>query len=187
MKKIILTIILIFVVTVSLSFALPISGSGELGSFSGDFNYNSSNSQITVSLTNTSPAGNVGFLTAFAFNIPVDFQITNFTAVNYRFDGPTTPVTTLSFGSFDTGAAFFNTSWGSGGQKMGFTLMDLRGNSLSRYKATAYRVWKLRIFSVRLILGLLHDMRSTALAKKSLSTLQNQSPNPPPCCCLAPD
>jgi hypothetical protein len=139
MKKIILTTILIFVATVSLSFALPISGSGALGSFSGDFNYNSLNSQITVSLTNTSPAANGGFLTAFAFNIPVSFQITGFTALNYRFVGPTTPVTTLSFGSFDTGAAFFDTSWGSGGTEGGIKVNEppgeftftLLGNGLS--------------------------------------------------------
>lgn len=50
-----------------------LSGSGNLGSFSGSFEYNATNSTtatIDISLTNTSPAANSGYITAFAFNNP---------------------------------------------------------------------------------------------------------------------
>lgn len=50
-----------------------LSGSGDLGSFSGSFKYtatNATNAQIDISLTNTSPAANEGYITAFAFNNP---------------------------------------------------------------------------------------------------------------------
>lgn len=51
-----------------IAFALPIAGTGQLGSFAGDFTYNLG--IITVSLTNTSPVANGGYLTAFAFGLP---------------------------------------------------------------------------------------------------------------------
>jgi hypothetical protein len=121
MKRIVLTTLLIFVATVSLSFALPISGTGALGSFSGDFSYNSSNSQITVSLTNTSPAANGGFLTAFAFNIPSAFTFESLTS-NFDFVPLSYPVKAEPFGDdFDIGAALNNAnpSWEGGGDSKG--------------------------------------------------------------------
>ena len=117
MKKSFLVTILILVTTVIPSFALPITGSGALGSFSGDFNYNSSNSQITVSLTNTSQAANGGFLTAFAFNIPDSVTITGigFSATGYEFFRLLPPVNAAPFGSFDTGAGLSSDNWEGGG------------------------------------------------------------------------
>lgn len=50
-----------------------LSGSGNLGSFSGSFEYTATNSTtatIELSLENTSPAANSGYITAFAFNNP---------------------------------------------------------------------------------------------------------------------
>lgn len=50
-----------------------LSGSGNLGSFSGSFAYtatDATNAKIDISLTNTSPAANTGYITAFAFNNP---------------------------------------------------------------------------------------------------------------------
>jgi hypothetical protein len=146
MKKIVLTTILIFAATVSLSFALPISGSGTLGSFSGDFDsvYDSSilANILTVSLTNTSPAANGGFLTAFAFNIPSDFTFYGF-GENSNFALLSYPVKAQPFGDdFDIGAALSDSSKPSweggddptGGIKVGNTgifTFTLLGESIS--------------------------------------------------------
>jgi len=76
------------------------------------FSYNTGTSILTVSLTNTSPAG-TGFLTAFVFNNPSDL-ITNvaFTddAVFTAFDligGPSfqNSIDAQPFGNFDIGAS----------------------------------------------------------------------------------
>jgi len=118
MKKSFLLTIFILVATAIPSFASPILGSGALGSFSGDFNYNSSNSQITVSLTNTSSqAANGGFLTAFAFNIPDSVTVTGigFSATGYEFFRLLPPVNAAPFGSFDTGAGLSSDNWEGGG------------------------------------------------------------------------
>ncbi|MDP2652921.1 MAG: PEP-CTERM sorting domain-containing protein [Candidatus Omnitrophota bacterium] len=50
-----------------------IGGDGLLGSYSGSLNYsftNSTTAQLEIFLTNTSPADNGGYLTAFVFNNP---------------------------------------------------------------------------------------------------------------------
>ena len=60
----------------SLAHAIPvpiaISGAGTLGSFEGSFAYDADTDSVLVSLTNTSPIANGGFITAFAFNLPDD-------------------------------------------------------------------------------------------------------------------
>lgn len=59
--------------------AVPISGTGPLGSFTGDLTYTAATNttaSLSVSLTNTSPAANTGFITAFVLNNPNN-QITN--------------------------------------------------------------------------------------------------------------
>ena len=52
------------------------AGSTEgLGAFTGSFDYaaiNATSGTLTINLTNTSPADNSGFITAFAFNNPLD-------------------------------------------------------------------------------------------------------------------
>ena len=61
------------------SHAVPISGTGTLGSFTGDLTYNATNytmGTLNISLTNTSPAANGGFITAFVLNNPNN-QITS--------------------------------------------------------------------------------------------------------------
>jgi hypothetical protein len=123
MKKTFLIAFMLLAATGSIAFALPISGSGALGSFTGEFNYSSTNLQISVSLTNTSPASNGGFLTAFAFNIPNSFTINGigFSAFGYDFVRLLPPVNATPFGDFDTGAAINNNnpSWEGGGDPSG--------------------------------------------------------------------
>ena len=60
------------------SFALGIFGIGTFGSFTGDISYDNTSATFTVTLTNTSPAANGGFITAFVFNNPNN-QITGVT------------------------------------------------------------------------------------------------------------
>ncbi len=53
--------------------AVPISGTGTLGSFTGDLTYSATTSTmatLNISLTNTSPTANTGFITAFVLNNP---------------------------------------------------------------------------------------------------------------------
>ena len=129
MKKSFLLTIFILVATAVPSFALPISGSNGvegLGSFSGDFDFATSGntSTITISLTNTSPAANGGFLTAFAFNIPSAFTLQTLTS-DFDFVPLSYPVNAQPFGDdFDIGAALnkpFNgqPSWEGGGDPTG--------------------------------------------------------------------
>ena len=63
-------VLLLFATIPQPSYAIPISGTGALGSFTGDFTYDNVFSQLVVTLTNTSPVANGGFLNAFAFNNP---------------------------------------------------------------------------------------------------------------------
>ena len=53
--------------------AVPISGTGTLGSFTGDLTFNATTSTmgtLNISLANTSPTANGGFITAFVLNNP---------------------------------------------------------------------------------------------------------------------
>jgi hypothetical protein len=52
--------------------AAPITGVGTLGSFTGTFDYNPGTATLDISLTNTSPLANGGYITALAFNNPDD-------------------------------------------------------------------------------------------------------------------
>ena len=59
--------------------AVPISGAGTLGSFTGDLTFSATTSTmgtLNISLTNTSPVANGGFITAFVLNNPNN-QITS--------------------------------------------------------------------------------------------------------------
>lgn len=59
--------------------AAPISGTGTLGSFTGDLTFNATTNTmgtLNISLTNTSPVANGGFITAFVLNNPNN-QITS--------------------------------------------------------------------------------------------------------------
>lgn len=101
-------------------YAAPISGSGPFGSFTGSLNYNSGSQTISVTLNNTSPVGNGGFLTGFAFNLPftasgvtystsdADFQLLG-TAPGF---GPS--ITVAPHGQADIGAAVGG-NWEGGG------------------------------------------------------------------------
>ena len=59
----------------TLAAAAPISGTGQLGSFTGDVTYSATSNTaatLTIKLTNSSPATNGGYITAFVLNNPGD-------------------------------------------------------------------------------------------------------------------
>ncbi len=56
-------------------------GDGQWGDYTGSLTYapsSSTSAMLTISLTNTSPVANGGYLTAFVFNNPDDTKITGF-------------------------------------------------------------------------------------------------------------
>lgn len=110
------------------------NGTEQLGSLSGYLSYNPVNSNtadLTISLLNTSPAANGGYLTAFAFNNPgnaitgvrldhspatAGFQILGASSGGKH--APPSFQDTISappFGRFDLGAATGNSFLGNGG------------------------------------------------------------------------
>lgn len=73
MKKcsILIGLICFLVFSSQQGFAIPISGSGDIGSFEGSWEYDGTNT-LTVTLKNTSDPDNGGYITAFALNNPDD-------------------------------------------------------------------------------------------------------------------
>jgi hypothetical protein len=126
----------VFLFTANL-YAIPLDAhltksEAGLGDFTGSFDFSATNdttATITVVLTNTSPAANGGFLTAFAFNNPSDLitgaaLTTSSPASNFvLIGGPTyggdfqDDVDGEPFGDFDIGASTDSVggSWAGGG------------------------------------------------------------------------
>ncbi len=72
MAKIVTFVVIALLVVQVTAKAVPIFGNGTLGNFVGDISYNASIAELDVTLTNTSPVDNGGYVTAFAFNNPFD-------------------------------------------------------------------------------------------------------------------
>jgi hypothetical protein len=88
----------------------PISGTGTWGSFTGTFDYSASSgteATLTITLTNTSPAANGGFLTGFVFNNPDDLitGVSLDTDTNFELLFDNDNLNGSPFGQFDIGAA----------------------------------------------------------------------------------
>ena len=144
--------VFLFAAFPSKSDAIPIAGiesasESGLGDFTGTFTYSftdASNATIVLSLTNTSPVANGGFLTAFAFNNPLN-QITGVTLSSSDPDmdtllgGPTfsNGINGQPYGFFDIGVSTGGSWQGSGppsdgigvGETFTFTF-TLTGNDL---------------------------------------------------------
>ena len=125
MKKcsILIGLICFLVFSSQQGFAIPISGSGDLGSFTGDISYDSTTTTLTVELTNTSSIDNGGYITAFAFNNP-DSLITEVTLSDGGSFGVIGGDTFLDdvngqpLGWFDIGAGI-GKNWTGGGNPSG--------------------------------------------------------------------
>jgi len=128
--------------------AIPISGTGALGSFTGTFDYDGS-SVVTVVLNNTSPT--MGYITAFVFNIPASASVSNAVLSSPDFFVPlgfvnfNNTVNGTPFGQFDIGAGLFGDFEGGGTPLVGipsggtrtFDLM-LTGTHLSELDASDF-------------------------------------------------
>jgi hypothetical protein len=128
--------------------AIPITGTGALGSFTGSIEYVpaiaddvNSVATLTITLTNTSSEGNGGYLTAFALNLPDNLSAT---LIQNPYDlgfsqlgdtGVPDTVNAPAYGKFDIGASLSNSFLGKGnpnggigvGQTATFTF-SLSGN-----------------------------------------------------------
>ncbi len=131
MNKIMSLIVVVILGLVLNGWAIPIVGdtansTGNLGNFSGSFTYsftNDTSATIVVNLTNTSPAANGGYLTAFAFNNPNN-SITNAsllsTSASFGLIGTPDFNNTIPanpFGDFDVGSSI-TSSWLGGGRPL---------------------------------------------------------------------
>lgn len=108
-----------------ISSAFQISGNGTLGSFEGDMSYNPTSAALTVSLINTSPVNNGGYITAFAFNNPFG----SITDVSFSSSDPDfnliggsdfdNSINSMPYGQFDIGASLSNAFLGGGQPQKG--------------------------------------------------------------------
>ena len=126
--------------------AVILSGNGALGDFSGSLAYNpvsSTSASITISLTNTSPVANGGFLTAFVFNNPsnlitgitgTSFSDTDFELIALNNDN----IGASPYGDFDLGSGLTGSFLGGGNPNSGIAVNQsetfifyLTGNNLN--------------------------------------------------------
>jgi len=115
--------------SVVLAVPIPIFGTGALGSFTGTFDYTGSDESggtVDISLTNTSPAGNGGFITAFVFNLPAGASLTSSVFSSSDGDFGQLGASTFSnnvngapFGRFDIGASTGSSFEGGGSPSPG--------------------------------------------------------------------
>ena len=79
----ILLVCSVFLIFPNTSDALMINGDGTWGSFTGTLNYSyidEYNANLSISLTNTTPASTGGYITGFVFNNPNNSSITGITS-----------------------------------------------------------------------------------------------------------
>jgi hypothetical protein len=129
MKKTFLISLLILVATVNPSFATLISGTGDWGAFSGEFNFAASNNidgqiggTVEVILKNISEPSNGGYITGLAFNIPTTpFGVAGYSAPNL-FEFLESPVDASPYGPYDIGSALGGDFLGGGDPKPGIAV-----------------------------------------------------------------
>ncbi len=135
--------------------ATPISGTGTLGSFAGILTYTASTNTaatLNISLTNTSPAANTGYITAFVLNNPNN-QITtissftdapgsgSFSLISLTNNG----INGAPNGQFDFGATTGGSFEGGGAPSAGIAVnasdsfaFSLTGSNLSALTASSF-------------------------------------------------
>jgi hypothetical protein len=103
---------------------VSISGNGLWGDFTGEMSYVSTDAehaQLLVSLTNTSPVSNGGYLTAFVFNNP-DNRITSlagYSSSDSDFLSIAGPINASPYGQFDFGSGLNGGFLGAGNPSFG--------------------------------------------------------------------
>ena len=151
--------VLVLVPAVIEAVPITISGTGNLGSFTGTFDFvptDDTSGTVAISLTNTSPAANGGFITAFVFNIPAGADVTSAVVASSDGDfddpgdllgGPSflDSVNGAPFGQFDIGGSTGGAFEGGGKPTVGipaggsatFTF-SLTGTGLSSLTAASF-------------------------------------------------
>jgi hypothetical protein len=118
-------LLLLFVLLVQSSDAIPIHGKGTWGSFEGTLTYTYdaevADATLEVVLTNNSPPANGGYLTGFIFNNPMG-KIKGVTCADADFELLGAPqfnlgINAMPLGHFDIGAALGG-SWQGGGEPL---------------------------------------------------------------------
>jgi len=157
-KSILAGLVLLTVLTItgpSTVMAVAISGDGALGDFTGTFDYsftNSTTASLAISVTNTSPAANGGFITAFVFNNPSDLisSVTLFSTSDADFGvigGPDfdDSVNGAPFGQFDIGTSTSDAFEGGGSPSAGIgvggtlsIVLSLVGSSLDTLTSSSF-------------------------------------------------
>lgn len=135
--------------------AVPIAGTGALGSFTGDLTYRAATNTaatLNISLTNTSPAANTGFITAFVLNNPGNL-VTSISSFTDAPGGGTFSLIPLSNnnvngapnGQFDFGASTGSGFEGGGAPSTGIAvgasdsfIFGLSGTSLQSLTANSF-------------------------------------------------
>lgn len=114
--------------------AVPIFGTGSLGSFTGTFDYVATDdtlAQVTVVLNNTSPLANQGWITGFVFNIPAGVSLAVLDPADPNFDllggaAFDNSVNGAPFGQFDIGAGLGGDFEGGGSPVSGISVGGTR-------------------------------------------------------------
>lgn len=135
--------------------AAPISGMGSLGSFTGSLTFSATSSTVgtlNISLTNTSPVANSGFITAFVLNNPNN-QITSISSFTDAPGGGNFSLIALTNngmsgapnGQFDFGATTGGSFQGGGTPKAGIAVnasdrfaFSLTGSNLLTLTASSF-------------------------------------------------
>ena len=102
------------------------AGTEGLGSFTGTLSYDAVAQVLGISLTNTSPEANGGWITGFVFNAPDAVSLTDvdFATTYAGFQEIASPANAAPFGSFDLGAGLGGAFLGGGSPAGGIAAGD---------------------------------------------------------------
>lgn len=128
LSKFLMVLALATLPIVAVADSVSIAGSGPWGSFTGTFDYqaiSATEATLTVTLTNTSPADNGGYITGFLFNNPGDLVVTDFDPGFYQsFELLAEGDSGSPYGHFDFGAALGGDFLGGGTPTDGIAVGD---------------------------------------------------------------
>lgn len=108
--------------------SVSLTGAGAIGAYSGTLSYDADAGLLSVSLTNTSPADNGGFITGFVFNLaddlpPLTLALDAASAAPFQF---VTNESGSPYGTFDYGAALGGNLLGGGNPTGGIAVGQTR-------------------------------------------------------------
>lgn len=115
MKNLVFIIILaLLIIPISANATLTIGGVGTIGSFTAVLNYQNSN--LSITLTNTSPIINGGYITAFAFLLPEGITVNSSSMPGSAWQNLGAPISTSPFNPNREAGASITSNWLGGGR-----------------------------------------------------------------------